>query len=29
MLCTKDLYYVTAVNSLKTFCAENQIFTID
>jgi chromosomal replication initiation ATPase DnaA len=29
MLATKDLYYVNAVNSLKTFCAENQIFTIN
>jgi hypothetical protein len=29
MLFTKDPYYVNAVNSLKTFCAENQIFTID
>jgi hypothetical protein len=29
MLCTKDPYYATAVNSLKTFCAQNQLFTID
>jgi hypothetical protein len=29
MLATKDPYYVNAVNSLKTFCAENQIFTIN
>jgi chromosomal replication initiation ATPase DnaA len=29
MLATKDPYYVTAVNSLKIFCAENQIFTIN
>jgi hypothetical protein len=29
MLCTRDPYFVTAVNSLKTFCFENQIFTID
>jgi chromosomal replication initiation ATPase DnaA len=27
MLATKDLYYTNAVNSLKTFCAENNIFT--
>jgi chromosomal replication initiation ATPase DnaA len=27
MLATKDPYFVTAVNSLKTFCAENNIFT--
>jgi chromosomal replication initiation ATPase DnaA len=27
MLATKDAYYVNAVNSLKTFCAENNIFT--
>jgi len=27
MLCTKDAYYANAVNSLKTFCAENNIFT--
>ena len=29
MLATKDPYYTNAVNSLKTFCAENQIFTIN
>ena len=27
MLATKDPYYTNAVNSLKTFCAENNIFT--
>lgn len=27
MLRLKDPYYVNAVNSLKTFCAENNIFT--
>jgi hypothetical protein len=29
MIAIKDAEYVNAVNSLKTFCAENQIFTID
>jgi hypothetical protein len=29
MLATKDPYYVNAVNSLKIFCAENQLFTIN
>jgi len=29
MLSTKDPYYTNAVNSLKIFCAENQIFTIN
>jgi hypothetical protein len=29
MLATKDPYYTNAVNSLKIFCAENQIFTIN
>jgi len=29
MLATKDPYYTNAVNSLKTFCADNQLFTIN